>query len=68
MGVRSQVDQEHRVCIESRNMYSCGHWINRLKAGKVDGFELPEDSSPGNIMVSDQDTTGILDQVMCSWG
>ncbi len=65
MGVRSQVDQECRVCIEPRKMYSCGYWINfRKLKGKADGVDWSEGNSPESAMDSKQDTTGVLDQIM----
>ena len=47
MGVRSQVNQERRVSIEPRNMYSCGHQIKRIAqalCGKPTACSCPEGS------------------------
>ena len=72
MGVRSQVDQECRVCIEPRKMYSCGHWINfrntNLLEAKADSLDTLEGNRPGHATESVQVTTGVLDQVMCLRG
>jgi len=44
------------------------HVDNPEVGEKADGFEPPEGSNPGSVKASDQVTTGILDQVMHSWG
>ncbi len=60
--------QGHRLCIEPRKMYSCGHCDNSAKQEKADALECVEGSSPGCAMASIQDTTGVCDQGMYSKG
>ena len=64
------MDQEYRLSIESRNMYSCGLLDNLsgFGKGKPTVCMRSEGISPANVMASEQDTTGILDLGMYSWG
>ena len=45
MGVRSQVNQEQRVSIGPRNMYSRGHWI-KLIAKVISGKHIEDELLP----------------------
>ena len=51
-------------------MYSGGPLIEDKPAVRVkaDVLDYAEGSSPGCAMASDRDTTGVLDQGMCSKG
>ena len=48
------MDQDCRLCIEPRKMYSCGHCDNLVKREKADVFEQTEGNSPECDMASVQ--------------
>ncbi len=64
------MDQEYRLSIEPRNMYSGGLLDNlsENRKRKPTALSGSEGSSPVCDMVSMRDTTGVLDLGMYSWG
>ena len=55
------VSEEVGRVMEPRKVYSCGHKgiSHSGTERKADGLQAPEGSSPGRVMASVKDTTGV---------
>ncbi len=70
MGVRSWRERGYRLrdCAPEYVLLWSTGYPSREVEGKADGVEKPEGNSPGHVMASGWDTTGVEERGMCPEG